>query len=132
MCCCCDVTIDGVWTHLAVGQAYATPDGIAPVPFSISHLDLSGIRISPQGVTITREAFSDALHYLRTNRHDQHNPCVIRANNDPALAGPLCNAARMRNANVRCISYVLPVLAALGIVATRSARPNTAWVTRCS
>jgi hypothetical protein len=132
MCSSCDVQIDGVWTHLAVGQSYTTPDAIAGVPFTISRLAANSIQISPQGVTVTREAFSDALHYLRANRHDQHNPCEIRSSDDPVLAGSLCSAARSRNANVRCINYVLPVLAALSIVGTGSARPNTAWVTRCS
>lgn len=132
MCRSCDVTIDGVWTHLAAGKEYSTPDGIAPARFSVSRLDASAIRIKPQGIAIRREAFSAALHYLREYRHDQHNPCEIRSNNDPALAGPLCSAARMKNANVRCINYVLPILAALGIVSTGPARPNTAWIMRCS
>jgi len=132
MCRSCDVQIDGVWTHLGVGQSYETPDAIAHVPFAISRLDANSIQISPQGITITHDAFSDALHYLRANRHDQHNPCEIGSNDDPALAGPLCIAARARNANVRCINYILPILAVLDIVGIGSARPNTTWVTRCS
>jgi hypothetical protein len=132
MCNSCDVHIDGVWTHLAVGQPYETPDDDAHVPFTVSSMAADAIEISSQGIRVTRDAFSDALHYLRANRHDEDHPCAIGSNNDSGLAGPLCREARSRNANVRCINYILPILADLGIVGIGSARPNTTWVIRCS
>ncbi len=132
MCSSCDVQIDGVWSHLHEDQHYKTPDDTKGVPFIITSVESQAIKISPQNVLVTRGAFSAALHYLRSNRHDHANPCKVRSNKDPALAGPLCLVARAQNNNVMCINYILPILAKLNIVDINSNRPNTVWVLRCS
>lgn len=132
MCSSCDVHIDEVWSHLHKNQNFVTPDATKGVPFTITSIDAKAIKISPQNVLVTRGAFSAALHYLRTNRHDHTNPCKIGSNKDPALAGPLCLVARAQNNNVMCINYILPVLAKLNIVDINSNRPNTVWILRCS
>ncbi len=132
MCRSCDVHIDGVWSHLSVGQTYRTPDAAAGVSFEISDVTPTNIEILPQKIRISRQAFSAALHYLRSNRHDREHPCEIRSNNNPNLAGPLCREARPHNNNVRCINYILPALAQFRIVGIGSAQPNTTWVVRCS
>jgi len=131
MCNSCDVQIDGVWTHLRVGQSYETPDDEKHVPFTISRMTADAIEILPQGIIVKREAFSVALRYLRTNRHDDNHPCKIGSSNEPKFASPLCREARSRNSGVRCINYILPILAKLGIVGIGSMRPNTTWVIRC-
>jgi len=132
MCRSCEVHVDGVWLHLAVGQSYRTPDENAGVAFEISKVSAREIAISPQNILISRQAFSAALHYLCNNRHDAAHPCEIRSNNNPNLAGPLCREARSYNNNIRCINYIVPILAELEIVGIGSARPNTTWVVRCS
>jgi len=132
MCDSCDVQIDGVWSCLRVNEAYVTPDAVRGVPFTITAVGTHAIQISPQSVSVTRSAFSAALHYLRANRHDHAHPCRIGSNKDPALAGPLCSEARAQNSNVMCINYILPILAALNIVGIGSNEPNTVWVLRCS
>ena len=132
MCLSCDVHIRGVWTQLAVGQRYTTPDAVRGVPFAISNIGAQAVGVRPQNISLRRQAFSAALHYLRTHRHDQAHPCAIRSSDDPAAAGPLCLAARVQNNNTRCINYILPILRGLEIVGIGRKRPNTVWIIRCS
>jgi hypothetical protein len=79
-------------------------------------------------ITVPIVAFEDVLNYLQTHAHNMHSPCQIRSNNNSRLAGPLCLIARQHTNNVRCINYVLPLLAKLGWVDIDSRVPNTVWL----
>ncbi len=130
MCQSCQVHVDGVWQHLLIGNAFRTPDADRGKPFTIADVQARLIRIDPQRISISRTAFAAVLHYLRTNQHSSAaRRCEIRSSNDPQLAGPLCQAARAGNADVRCINYILPILQSLGIVEVDSSRPNSTWTT---
>jgi hypothetical protein len=94
MCLSCQTHIAGVWLHLTGGQQFRTPDDLTGVHFKISHVDPEKIKIKPQGIAIRRQAFENALHYLRDNHHYLNNPIEIRSNNDRTLAGSLCVASR--------------------------------------
>jgi 2-polyprenyl-6-methoxyphenol hydroxylase-like FAD-dependent oxidoreductase len=135
MCNTCTQNINAVFQNLAVGQEFMTPDNQRPANFSISAIGQNSVTILPQnnGLIITREAFESALHYLVENNHTVDHVCEIRSNNLRRDAGPLCIAARDQNRNVRCINYILPILAhnnLVGIDGTRSrAHPrNTTWL----
>ncbi len=128
MCLSCEIHIEGVWLHISVGLQFQTPDDLTPANFRISQVESEKIKIEPQGISITREAFVAALHHLRSNYHYSNNPVEIRSNNDRTLAGPLCVASRDGNHNTRCINYILPVLRSLGIVQVDGTRPNRTWL----
>ncbi len=128
MCGSCNVRIDDVWLHLAKGQTYRTPDIKQGVPFTIDSVTLTSISISPQNIQIARLSFSDALHYLRANHHTCAKPCAVESSNNPNSSGPLCDAARSKNSNVRCINYILPILQNHGLVGIDGNQPNTTWI----
>ena len=128
MCKSCEIHIDGVWQHIQTGQKFKTPDKLKNTSFSIEQKDENKIRIEPQGIHISRKSFVASVHYLRTHNHYKDNPCRLDANNDPALAGPLCKTSREANHNVRCINYILPILKSLDIIGLNCDRPNSAWL----
>jgi len=131
MCLSCEILIEGVWKHLAPRQVYRTPDEAKGTRFSIASIGATDIGISPQKIRITKEAFSAAIHFLKTNRHDRTNSIRINSSNHPRLAGPLCTISRERNHGVRCINYILPILHKHQIVGIDSTQPNKTWVIRC-
>lgn len=128
MCASCEIRIADVWLRLRREQVYRTPDYQNSERFEIDQLAASSIEIAPQNVQIARAAFVDALHYLRENDHHPSNPCEVRSNNDRALAGPLCRAARDQNSNVRCINYILPIFQNHGLVGIDCDQPNKTWL----
>ena len=128
MCQSCNIHIDGLWFHLALRQRYRTPDERKGVEFSIGKLETEHLIINPQCVRIKKASFAATLHYLRVNHHDERNPCPIESSNDPSSAGPLCRTARKENNNIRCINYILPILADYRIVGLKRGRPNMTWL----
>ena len=131
MCMSCNIDVDHVWLQLLPGQKFKTPDNKKGSPFDVQSVDSGIIKIRTKRrtvVTISRQAFENALHHLRINSHYKDNPCEIRSNNDRELAGPLCVASRDVNRNVRCINYILPVLASHGIVEMDGKQPNKTWL----
>lgn len=135
MCNTCRERIQNVLQNLAVGQEYSTPDDQINRPFIISAIDHNSVTIIPQsnGLNITRAAFEAALHHLVEFNHTAENTCEIRSNNRRDDAGPLCIATRGQNRNVRCINYILPILAHNNLVGinghrTREHPRNTTWL----
>jgi hypothetical protein len=131
MCNVCTQNINAVFQNLAVGQEFRTPDNQKPANFTISTIDQNSVIILPQsnGLAIRREAFEAALHYLVENNHIISHVCEIRSNNSRGDAGPLCRATRDQNSNIRCINYILPILAHNNLVGINGARrPNTTWL----
>jgi hypothetical protein len=128
MCNICEQKIEDVWTQIAIGQEFRTPDLLIGKYFQISNVEVNRIIIIPQNLSISRKAFERAIHYLRSHNHSIDNPCEIRSNNDSNLAGPLCIESRNINNNVRCINYILPILKTYGVVGIDGGRPNKTWV----
>ena len=128
MCNLCDHEIGEIWNNLLPNQIFRTPDTQKGVDFYLERIENDQLTINPQNTSISKAAFAVTLHYLRANRHDEHNPCEIRSSNDPASAGPLCLTARGANNNIRCINYILPILAQHHIVGINPRRPNTTWL----
>jgi hypothetical protein len=89
------------------------------------------VRVAGERHILLRSAFEAALHYLHVNNHRAENPCVIKSSNNPMLSGPLCLASRVMLTGAygpRNVTYVLPILQALGLVDIRTTRPNSVWL----
>ena len=70
-----------------------------------------------------------ALAYLREYEHTATNKVEIGSNKVYALAGPLCRAIRDANGVSRMVStYVIPMLAEMGLVGIDCSRPNRTWL----
>ena len=114
-----------------VGKRFKTPDRSRGVEFDLKQVRPDRVVIEtgqgPTRVPITLAAFVAAFEYLLKNGHDRNHPINVRAHNDPQLAGPLCRAARAKNSDIRCINYILPILAAMGYVGVDGHRPNRSW-----
>ena len=124
----CERKIDEVWSNLRPAQTFSTPDSLKGVNFSINHINNDHLTIIPQNIKISKDAFTSTLHYLNDNTHNENKSCEIRSSNDPENAGPLCRIARQANNNVRCINYILPILAEYEIVGIDFKRPNKTWL----
>jgi hypothetical protein len=127
----CIHKIERIWQILAPGQVFKTPDFLRGANFSISNIVSDRLKIRTKNdniVSISKDAFVNALYYLNINGHDKKNPCEIRSSTNPELAGPLCRISRQVTSNVRCINYILPILASFNLVAINGNRPNTTWL----
>lgn len=128
MCDLCRIRIDKIWKKLATDQRFNTPSERANFYINnIAHNRVIIITENNTRINIQKEAFAATLNYLISNGHNIENPCEIRSNNDPQLAGPLCTAARQENNNIRCINYILPILAQYQMVGIDGTRPNKTW-----
>lgn len=119
-------------SDLRQGMEFRTPDNAKGVVFDIRRIEqrmLSIARVEPRGteVNINLDAFFETMRYLTSHGHDADNPIEIRSNNSEDAAGPLCRISRAVNDHVRCINYVIPILADFGYVGMSGRRPNTCW-----
>ncbi|MCL5975802.1 MAG: hypothetical protein M1270_08280 [Gammaproteobacteria bacterium] len=122
--------IDAAITNLEIGSAFFTPDQAVGAQFTITDVTPDRVQIqldSGNEMGIARQAFLSTNDFLRNNGHDLRRPCPIASNNDPDGSGPLCLATRAVNDNVRCINYIVPILAHIGAVSFSGARPNRCW-----
>ena len=127
----CELHIEGLWKHLSVDDELRTPDEQRGVFFRIDDIEANRMKIKTEGnstVLIQKTAFVAALHHLRQNQHNSTNKCEIGSSSNPEDSGPLCGASREHNNGVRCINYILPILAFHGIVSIDGTRPNRTWV----
>src|SRR3990172_2526264 len=102
MCERCDKIIGQIWPKLQTGKRYRTPDLYKGKDFYIDEKSNQGIKIVPQNISITKESFLAALHYLIQNEHHFRKQCEIRSSNSIKTSGPLCLTSRDKNSNVRC------------------------------
>lgn len=127
-----NASLDARWPTIQPGLNLSTPDNASGSPFSITAVNSTEVEITTDGgtpITITRNAFLEALRYLLGNQHTDQNRCQIGSNKDINQAGPLCLVARNANGvNIMIINYLLPILAHMNLVATDGNRPNTAWL----
>lgn len=128
MCQSCEVVIDTLWFRLSKGQVFRTPDFQNSVRYEITDVTSRNIKISPQNITIEKESFQDALHYLKQNGHNYTHPCEIGSDNSEFQASQLCCAARTSNHNVRCINYIASILQNNGLAGIGCNRKNTIWL----
>ena len=115
---------------LQVGLQLRTPDNAVGAQFSIAQVGPTTITInlaSGNTLSIISGAFTAAMHYLIRNGHDLANAIDIRSNNNPNLCGPLCHITRIKNNNVRCINYILPILQHFGYVGISGKKLNSCW-----
>lgn len=82
-------------------------------------------------VGVPKRAFESALGYLHTHCHHVGNPCEIESSNPVDKAGPLCLASRQLSSGKfgsRNITYVLPILQALGVVKINPKETTSVWL----
>ena len=115
-----------LWKKLQIGQQFRTPDLYKGKDFQIEEKSDAQIKIQPQNIVISREAFSAAISYLRENNHFIKTPCEIQSLNSTELSGPLCKAARQKK--IKCINYILPILQKKGIAEVNPVCLNTTWL----
>lgn len=126
-----NAVIENIWGQIGDLNELFTPDNAARRLFRVIAVNENTVRIETEGgslITIHRGAFFEALRYLLENNHTQENPCEIRSSQTAEEAGPLCVTTRMVNSNVRVINYIVPILAAVGVLGVSGRRPNTTWL----
>jgi hypothetical protein len=133
--------LDAVWPQIFKAKKLYTPSGQAifdVVGEDVSRNGLLSVRITTANdnhIIIKRRAFLEALRYLvEHGNFGQGNQCLIEANNNPDMAGPLCQATRMAQSEngedfgTMVISYVVPMLVDAGLVSINNARPSSVWL----
>lgn len=125
--------IAGVWSQIVAPRALATPS--KRKPFKVVSNTSSEITIEVGAgknlLVVSRENFESTIDYLNMHDHGPDRPCRIEANADPVKAGPLCLACRKTSAGdygPRLITYVLPILADVGVVGLNGDAPAATWL----
>ena len=124
--------VDAIWRQLAKSPpVFKTPDKTKGRPFTITAVseDKVSVKHGRTDQDISKESFRQTIAYLVANNHvSAPTACEIRANKSGG--GPLDIASRVpqKSNATMVISYVLPILADLGIVSIKSLRPNRVWL----
>ena len=118
------------WHSMEQGKNLRTPT--KRKTFEISFIYPDEVIIKTQGGTnipIKRQAFLAVLNFLTENKHNRSNKVEIESNKVRAKAGPLCLAARKGNGSTTMvITYILPILADIGLVGIDSNIPTRTWI----
>ncbi|MBH3424860.1 hypothetical protein [Pseudomonas gessardii] len=125
-------TVSSVWARLGELGALQTPSRRSEFGIESVTLDRVKVVVGDSTLVISKAAFGAVLDYLHVNHHHAGNPCVIKSDNDPEKAGPLCNVSRKRPTGTygpRNITYVLPILERLGVVTISAKLPTAVWLT---
>ncbi len=128
-----NAAIQQQWNTIPTGTSLGTPTEKSSFTFNEVTNDEAHITTSGgTPMTIRRAAFEAALLYLVEHGHSANKLCEIRSNNVYELAGPLCRAARdanqPRSGGTMVITYVLPILKAMGLVEiSHQSLPSTTW-----
>jgi hypothetical protein len=123
--------ISAIWPELAkVGVKYTTPDEQRGAKFIVEKSDAASISIRTSGespISIHRDSFIAALHFLLEGCHvSPEKACRIGAGISDR--GPLDEATRIHSGGTMVIPYIVPILAATGIVGFSGERPNSVWL----
>ncbi|NBV76180.1 MAG: hypothetical protein EBR59_09550 [Methylococcaceae bacterium] len=126
------IIIDALWSKICLPKQYQTPDGIDPSIFNVIGVNNNYLRVQTNGGTILqiqKESFRAAIDYLIRHSHISYDSrCRIGAS--IPNPGPLDAATRIpvqANATM-VITYVLPILAATGVLMIDGNRPNAVWI----
>lgn len=126
-----NMVVDHFWPQIGKLTGLKTPDDVAGKYFTIKKISQNTVEIATEAgssITIRREAMLEALRYLINHNHNVSNSCEIHSNQIAEQSGPLCRATRGVNSNTRVINYIVPILAAVGILAVSGTRPNSTWL----
>jgi len=123
--------IDAVWCQLAKSPpSFKTPDKNRGEPFAITGVSEDKVFIKPAKVPhISKESFRQTIEFLIANNHVSA-PTACEINASKSGGGPLDIASRVpqNSSGTMVITYVLPILASLGIVSIKSSRKNAVWL----
>ncbi|MFT0213225.1 hypothetical protein VQ643_11580 [Pseudomonas sp. F1_0610] len=115
---------------LKKGNVYRTPDNALGKEFSIKEVTEECVVLDSSNnnaIYISIDAFTAANTYLHENKHDINSPVPLGGSQGDEQGGELCKTTRALNKNVRCITYIVPILAEFGAVAFTGTRPNSCW-----
>ncbi len=121
------IIIDGIWDEISQeGLKYTTPDDERGSDFTVEKSDATSISILTTGessISIHRDSFIAAVRFLLEGGHvSPEKACRIGANKlDP---GELDKASRIHSGGTMVILYIVPILAATGIMGVSGERPN--------
>lgn len=127
-----NAALESRWNRIQKDQNLRTPDQQVGVDFSVFEQNNTGITIRTSGNTeipISRAAFAEALAYLIREGHlDGNRRCEIGSKHDDP--GPLSLAVSAANGrpNQVVVTYALPILERMGLVAIDGNRPNATWL----
>lgn len=121
--------LDGIWNNIGKCEGVLLRTPAKGSEFTLAKVTQNRITVALSEVklSIDREAFEGALHYLVSHGHNAASPCEIRSNKIYDEAGPLCRSARKAPNGQMNITYVLPILKKMGLVGIEASRPSTAW-----
>lgn len=130
--------IDAIWPQIAtlteslnIEEALKTPDN-GGNSFSVVKKTDDSVMIQTDGnntVSVGKESFRSVLEYLILHNHVSGvQYCKIGASRDKP--GPLDLASRtpQSKSSTLVIIYILPILAAQGVVKIDGGRPNRVWL----
>jgi hypothetical protein len=124
-------TVSSLWPRIGALGSLPTPSGFSAFAIANVTADHVELSVGTRNMVLSKAAFDSALIYLQLHGHYAVNPCAIKSNNDPKAAGPLCLATRVHLSGTygpRNVTYVLPILQALGVVEINTKRPATVWL----
>lgn len=124
-----------LWPHISKLGRLPTPSGSSSFAIESITGDQVKVSVGTSNIVLSKAAFESALKYLELHGHDAANPCVIESNNLPKKAGPLCLTTRTNPSGTygrRNVTYVLPILQALGLVDISPKNPTSVWLTAAS
>lgn len=123
--------VEALWPDISgEGVPYKTPDNNLGSDFIVEKSDATSISIRTTGqsiISIHRDSFVAAVQFLlKGGNLSSENAHPIGASiGDP---GSLDMATRIHSGGTMVISYIVPILAATGIVGVSGDRPNKAWI----
>lgn len=122
--------LSGRWATIKQGKVLSTPS--KRKTFEIVSITPENITIKTEGETeinINRAAFMAAIDYLQQHNHFTANKVRIGSNKVYEYASHLCRAIRDANgANIMISTYVIPILAEMGLVGIDCSCPNRTWI----
>ena len=128
-----EAAVEGVWDNIAsvcYGKKIYTPTEKSW--FSVAEVKQDKLAVTTSNDNmlppIHRDYFVNALAYLLAHNHTKTSPCEIRSNKVYEEAGPLCRSARAPGSGQMNITYVLPILAEMGLVGIGKDVPSSAWL----
>jgi hypothetical protein len=125
-------TVSSLWPRIGSLGSLPTPSGASTFTVDNVTADHVELSVGASNMVLLKAALESALKYLHQHAHNAANPCVIASNNTPQKAGPLCLATRVHLSGTygpRNVTYVLPILQALGVVKINTKRPASVWLT---
>lgn len=122
--------VQDVLDRLTAGESFPTPSGRAR--FNVCNVTSDGYIVetgeNDSQLLIARGNLEDTYLFLLAHAPTATTPMEIGSDNLWERASPLCRIARGGPSRPRLVTYILPILAAHGLVEIGMNMPNTVWL----